>query len=262
MMKIKYVLPIIILSLNFNTGLGAASLAQFEQDLMQQYYQAEITGGRIEADQYNQQIAEAVETQLKTDPKTFEYNFKRLTDKYMLRIYLSPDHRLKIYNLDVSSGGTMREFQNIMQYKSAGKVHTQVLSELGAIQSIQQTVLGNKTTYIINHQLIGSSCMGAMVISAYQWSANSLREAAVFKTKRKTLSEISVEYDCHKFRGATADGSDYFYNYDDLIHVAANMQTIDIQLMNEQLVPQNKYLRYQKKTNYYQYNGVVPAAQK
>ena len=68
----------------------AQTLSQFESGLLKQYQQTEINS-RIDADQYNQQIAEAIQKQLLSNPASFNYSFKQLVDAGKLSINYSPD---------------------------------------------------------------------------------------------------------------------------------------------------------------------------
>jgi len=194
---------------------------------------------------------------LNTDPASFDYDFKALVDQGMLNIHYSPDRLIKIYNLDLSSGGTMREFSNIAQYKQAGKIKTQTLEQFGLTRSIQQSQLNQKTTYFVLEHYIGSSCDGSISMQALQMQAKILAPAAVFKSRSQVLSDISVPYSCREFPEKSAYARNYSLIGQALIQPAANMQYIDFRLMNEQLAPQQKFLRYQKQGGFYVYQGTV-----
>lgn len=256
-MKLQWVL--MGLSLSGSMTLHAETLAQFEQRLIQKYDQTGSAGGRIEADQYNQQIADAVSQKLKSDPKSFDYAFQQLTDRDLLRVHYSPDRKLKVYTLDVSSGGSMRFFENLLQYRQGTQVKTQVLDDRELIKSIQQTDLANTTTYMLLDHGVWSNCEGSIRIAAYQLNSKGLVQAPVFQTKRKSLNQIQVPYRCSAFPDNSPYASDYSVIAEGMVQAAKNMQYIDIRLMNKALVPQQKFLRYQKQGAVYQYIGVVPA---
>lgn len=60
------------------------------------------------------------------DPKTIEYSFEDLVDSG-LNIQTSNDGLFRIYNWDDMSGGTMRFFRNVFQYKSGNIVYSKTL---------------------------------------------------------------------------------------------------------------------------------------
>lgn len=256
-MKMQWVL--IGLGLISHMPVHAETLAQFEQNLIRKYDQSALSGGRIEADQYNQQIAQAVSQKLKSDPKSFDYAFKQLTDRDLLRVHYSPDRKLKVYTLDVSSGGSMRFFENLLQYRQGTQVKTQTLDDRELIKSIQQTDLAESTTYMLLDHGIWSSCEGSIRIAAYQFNRNGLAQTAVFQSRRKSLSQIAVPYRCSAFPDNSPYASDYSVIAEGMIQPAKNLQHIDIRLMNKALAPQEKFLRYQKQGAVYQYIGVVNA---
>lgn len=234
----------------------AETLAEFEQKLIKNYYQESISS-RFDADQYNEQIAQAIMNKVKTDPNSWRYDFKALTDKRMLTVNYSPDKKIKIYQLDVSSGGTMRLFKNIAQWQTASGLKTQLIEEDLLIRKLYQTQLGQATTYFVLGQSIGSTCDGGAHISAYQFTNNKLLASRAFQTKTQTLDQINVPFECRAF----ANGSPYLADRSTLteyfIRVDPKMRYIDVQLLNEQNVAQDKYLRYQKQQTHYKYQGVV-----
>lgn len=236
----------------------AETLPEFEQALIQKYHQSSVSG-RVDADQYNSQIAEAVIAKLQQDPNTWRYDFNALVDKRMLDVRYSPDRKIKIYQFDVSSGGSMRFFKNIAQWKNETGTHTQLIEEDLLIRELYQTELANRSTYFVLGQAIGSSCNGAANITAYHLSKTKLVEAPVFQIKNKRIQHINVPFDCNAFPENSPYLADLSKVTEYLIRVDPKMQFIDIQLVNQKHVPQNKYLRYQKQSASYTYQGVIKA---
>lgn len=236
----------------------AETLPEFEQVLIQKYHQSAVNG-RIEADQYNGQIAEAVIAKVQQDPKTWRYDFKALVDQGMLDIRYSPDAKIKIYQLDVSSGGSMRFFKNIAQWQTETGTHTQYIQDNQLIRQVYQTDLANRSTYFVLTQAIGSSCEGMASISAYHLSKTKLVMAPVFQIKNKRIQHIDVPFDCHAFPDNSPYLADRTKVTEYLIRVDPKMQFIDVQLLNQQHVPQNKYFHYKKEQGVYRYTHVVKA---
>lgn len=234
----------------------AETLAEFEQKLIDQYAQADVSS-RVEADQYNEEIAEAVIAKIKKDPQSWNYTFPALVKKRMLDIHYSPDHKIKIYGLDVSSGGSMRSFQNIAQWQTANGLRTQSIEEDALIRTIYQTQLAKRDTYFVLTQSIGSHCDGAANISAYHLATTKLVETSVFQSKKQRMQNISVPFDCSAYPPDSPQLGDRTTLTEYLIRVDPKMQFVDVQLLNEKYVPQNKYLRYQKGPETYKYQGVV-----
>ncbi|EPF74345.1 hypothetical protein [Acinetobacter rudis] len=253
-MKIKRSLLAVLVAVSF--AAHAETLPEFEQKLIEQYYQAEISG-RVEADQYNSEIAKAIIAKVEKDPQTWSYKFPALVNKRMLDIHYSPDQKIKIYQLDVSSGGTMRFFNNLAQWKTPTGLKTQLIEEDALIRKIDQTQLAKRNTYFILSQSIGSNCDGAANISAYHLAATKMVSANAFQSKKQRMQNISVPFDCSAYPADSPQMQDRSTLTQYLIRVDPKMQFIDIRLLNEKYVPQNKFLRYQKGQTNYQYTGVV-----
>lgn len=234
----------------------AESLLEFEDKLIKQYYQAEITS-RVEADQYNSQIAEAISARVKRDPQSWSYTFPALVDKHMLDIYYSPDRKIKIYHMDTSSGGTMRMSVNLAQWQTASGTRTQLIEEDALIREIYQTSLAGRDTYLILSQAVASSCDGVANISAYHLATTKIVSTDIFQTKNQRLKNISVPFYCGAYPDDSPQLADRRTISEYLIRVDPQLQYVDIRLLDQKYAPQNKYLRYKKTASTYQYSGTV-----
>ncbi|OTG83054.1 hypothetical protein [Acinetobacter sp. ANC 4648] len=230
----------------------AESLANFEQKTINHYYQA-TCADRAECDQYNEDVSHTIIEKLKKDPTSYTYAFKALTDKNLLKILYSPDKKLKFYNFDVSSGGTMREFTTYVQYKQGNRIKTQAVENAGYIKRIQQTELHQQPLYLISKTYIGSSCEGAYALQATQLINGHYQPVKAFIAKTKTLDAITISYDCHYF----PDTNDYSEMDKTFIRTAKDLKNIDVLVIQPSGHLTQNYLRYQKTKNGYQYIAVV-----
>lgn len=236
----------------------AETLPEFEQALIKKYDQS-VVSGRIEADQFNSDIAEAVMTKVQQDPKTWSYDFSALANKHMLNIHYSPDRKIKVYQFDVSSGGTMRSFNNLAQWQTPTGLQTQLIEEDVLIRKIYQTELAKRDTYFFLTQSIGSNCVGAANITAYHLATTKIVASSAFQSKTQRMQDISVPFDCQAYAASSPQLQDRTSITEYLIRVDPKMNFIDIHLLNPQYVPQDKYLRYKKEQTHYRYQGVVNA---
>ncbi len=251
---LKKILLASLLSLSFSSY--AQTLSQFESGLLKQYQQTEINS-RIDADQYNQQIAEAIQKQLLSNPASFNYSFKQLVDAGKLSINYSPDKKLKFYSFDISSGGTMREFETWVQINSGKRIVTQQVPTASLVQNVYQTNFKNMTVYLVRDIVIGSSREGAYSIQALQLSRQKLRPVQIFETKTKKLSEITVEYDRAHFPENQPAFEDYQQLPQQFIRVSKDLKYIDIRVIQASGKLTSQYLRYVKAATAYHYQGTV-----
>ncbi len=251
-LKIRKIALGLTLSSLINTPVFAESVVDFETQMLKQYDQSRLTG-IYESDGINQQVALKIADFIQKHPQSFDYNFKNLTSKNMVSIHYSPDQKLKFYTFDISSGGTMREFESYVQFKQGDKVVTQAVNNGGFIRSIQQTELKKVPTYFISSTYIGSSCVGAYDIQAAQIRNAKYQAADVFQTRTKAVNHIDVSYDCNYYP-KHIQPFDMNRHY---IRVANDLKNIDILVIKPSSELTSSYLRYQKTKNHYQYIGIV-----
>lgn len=235
-----------------NSQTFAKSVANFETDIINQYYKISLTD-RYENDGINQEVASKVANFIEKNLQSFEYPFKNLIDKNLLLLNYSPDRKLKFYTFNISAGGSMREFESYVQFKQGNKVITHALNDGGFIKAIRQTQLNNVPTYLISKTYIGSGCEGQYGIHATQIKNAQYKSVNVFKTKTKALDQINVRYDCNYYpKNIEPFDMDRLY-----IRVSADLQKIDILVIKPSGELTQNYLRYQKDNNNYQYIGTV-----
>lgn len=230
----------------------AGPLTDFETQMVKRYAQIRLTD-RYEMEAVNQEVASKIAAFIEQNPQSFAYDFKKLTSKNMVFVNYSPDRKLKFYTFDISSGGTMREFESYVQFKQGNKVVTQAVNDGGFIRFIQQTELNKVPTYFISSTYIGSSCVGAYDIQAAQIRNAKYQAADVFKTRTQTMNHIDVDYDCNYYP-KHIQPFDMNRHY---IRVANDLKNIDILVIKPSGELTSSYLRYQKTKNHYQYIGIV-----
>lgn len=178
-------------------------------------------------------------------PVSFKYDFPVLKDELHLSINYPVDRKFKVYTFDVGGGGTMGESQSYVQFPTQSHLGLSDL-ETGYVQKIDQVQLNKAPVYLIQSYFKGSSCVGTYSIQAFKVNNKKLIKANVFHTKKKTLSTISVEYDCHNNSG---DDQPY-------IQLSQDKKTLNLQFLDANVVPQPKQIRYVLKPNGYQYQGI------
>ena len=70
---------------------------------------------------YDSIFSKQLSKRLKTDPATISYNFKTLVENGM-KVVTSEDGNFRIYSWDDETGGTMRRFNKIFQFRNKKKV--------------------------------------------------------------------------------------------------------------------------------------------
>ncbi len=141
----------------------------------------------------------------KANPETLTTNFKNLLDNG-LTIKTAPDNNFRIYTWDDMSGGSMRYFRNVFQYKSGGKVYSKVIKDpvsednnpdMGSHYSAVNTVTSNgKTYYVTQSVAIGSSALYSYTIKIFSIDNNQLNDKAkLIQTKSGLHNTLTYDVD-------------------------------------------------------------------
>lgn len=218
---------------------ASTSLKNFEQNILNKYKNTDFF-------EVNHDIENEISSKIFEDTTSFTYDFPALQQEGYVYITYSPDKKLKFYSFDVSGGGTMGEWQSYVQYKTGTTLHVDEF-EAGSIYQVLQATIKNKPAYLVQSYYKGDSCHGVYDLRAVEVGAKQLLKAYIFKGKNKIYDDISVEFDCHQISENT-ERPDYF---------RITPKTVDVILLNEDLVPQNKYLRYRLAADGYRYVGIV-----
>ncbi|HEX6429820.1 MAG TPA: hypothetical protein VF008_19135 [Niastella sp.] len=138
---------------------------------------------------------------IKSNSNTLNYPFKKLIDSNFCYIRTSGDGNFRIYSWDTQTGGTMHFFKAICQWKSNGKIFTNVpMYEEGVAGSFCSKIftvnISDKPYYLAVTNAILSSKDAMQSISVYSIEGKNLVDTVkLFKTKTKKLNSINVEFD-------------------------------------------------------------------
>lgn len=190
---------------------------------------------------------------IKQNPRTIEYQFKELINNNICNISTSEDGKLRIYNWDTQTGGTMKNFDQIIQYKSSDKIYVAYSKNANNnaefCSKIYSLNINDKMYYFPIYNGIYSTKDASQSISAYQIENSKLNQKVkLFKSKNKLLSSIFFEFD-------------FFSVVDrperplELIKFDKENNTIYIPIVNEKGIVSNNFLIYQLKNNVFQYIG-------
>lgn len=137
--------------------------------------------------------------ELSKEPLTLGYSFPLLREG--LRISTSDDGLLRIYSWDDLTGGTMRFYRTVFQYKSGNvvMVKSDGTGEEGdpeALYSGLYTMMANgKAVYLtVSDGRFSSRDLG-QTIKAWSINEGSLEDARIIKTKSGLTNSISINYD-------------------------------------------------------------------
>ena len=218
---------------------GIADLQKHESQVIKKYKNLNFY-------EVNGDIESAVVDIISADQSSFNYDFPLLTEQGYVRIQYSPDKKLKFYTFDVSGGGTMGEWDSYVQYYTGKTQHVDPFDS-GSINQIQPVRINNKVVYLVRSYYKGDSCSGMHHVRAVEVGSKQLLKSYVFKTKQKSLHEISVDYNCHYDQDRRSS-----QNY-----LKVGPKHVDVMLLNENYQPQQKYLRYSLGSKGFVYQGIV-----
>ncbi|HTD99058.1 MAG TPA: hypothetical protein VK668_07205 [Mucilaginibacter sp.] len=151
-------------------------------------------------DNANNAFGEKLKLYAEKYPLTINYPFNYLKKQY-LNICSSADGLFRIYSWDTGGGGTMREFENVMQYKTGNKAKSELVvnsEDLGIpfYSNLYTFKMGNKTYYLGIFGFIESSRYAGAGIKLFAIENNKLnRDVKLLKTRSGLKNEISYEYD-------------------------------------------------------------------
>jgi len=190
---------------------------------------------------------------LSKNPKSFTYDFQKIRKEIGLYVATSKDGKLRFYSWDTEMGGTMKDFAQIIQFQSNGKViaiPNNSGNDAYFISKIFETNLNNKKYYLVISNGIFSTKDVSQAIQAYRIENGKLIDSdKIFKTKKEILNRIESSFD-------------FFSVVDrperplELITLDDKTNSVSIPLVNEKGEVSSKRLVYQKKGNYFEYKGI------
>jgi len=182
---------------------------QIEADLLKsfkmiRYWDERIRDTTINAgdslDNANNAFGEKLKLYTEKYLSTINYPFNSLKKQY-LDICSSADGLFRIYSWDTGGGGTMREFENVMQYKTGNIAKSELLvnsQDLGVpfYSNLYTFKTGDKTYYLGVFGFIESSRYAGAGIKVFAIENNKLNmNVKLLKTRSGLKNEISYEYD-------------------------------------------------------------------
>lgn len=134
------------------------------------------------------------------NPETITYAFLKLQKETDIYIATSTDKKLRIYSWDNNSGGTMRFFDQIVQYNANGKIKSNLKVTEEDAQSFISRIYSvrtakKETIYLTINNSIYSTKDAVQSVFAYKITNDKLNLVSIFKTKKKMLSSIHCEFD-------------------------------------------------------------------
>ncbi|MES2546016.1 MAG: hypothetical protein V4548_14120 [Bacteroidota bacterium] len=190
-------------------------------------------------------------------PETLNFDFKDLK-KNGLEISTSKNGSFRIYSWDTETGGTMRGFRNVFQFKSNKKVFSQKLlsdvDEYGessySYEIIDQIISKKKTFYIVKCISIGSSAVSSHKIKIFSIDNGKLNDnAKLIKTKSGIKNELSYDIDFSSSNNQNPDSVDREYAW---LKYDEKNKIIILPLITEEGKLTKKKIMYQFKGEYFE----------
>jgi len=208
-----------------------------------------------------------------SDTSTMSYPFQLLIDSSGVNITTSQDGNLRFYSWVTPFGGTMFDYGSVFQYRSDGKVfsfagtpcdydeNNNFIQSTGyhdngkAFLNIHTVKIENKTYYLVEDWSRYDSQRGVGSINVFTIENDRLKAENLFRTKKDTLSTISIEYNFANwyFSANNGQGFDWIFSFDE------KTNTLYVPLINDDIdfgFVTDQYLLYQLKGNYFQYTGI------
>lgn len=199
-----------------------------------------------------------LENYLRKYPATFDYTFKELTDTKNFHISTSKDKRFKIYSWNKQTGGSMRDFSSIFQFKSSGKVFVAHPDDYPDTfySNIYEVKVGERTYYLAINNGVYSTSQTSQAIEAFYIENNKLsRSTDLFVSKNNKIGDINISYD-------------FFSVVDrperpvEIISYDSRLKIIYIALVDDSGKVSNKNLLYQLKGENFVYIGIEKGKRK
>jgi len=152
----------------------------------------------------NDKFEELLLKYTRTNNETLIYPFKALSDSGV-SILTSKDGKFRIYSWNTWTGGTMRFFRNVFQYKGAKSIHSKTLQNYSQTEypdciyhSLSDLRVGQNSYYITFSLVVGSSAIYYHSAKIFSIKGDNLNDnAKLIKTKSGIKSEVGYEIDLH-----------------------------------------------------------------
>ncbi|PZP38132.1 MAG: hypothetical protein DI598_21080 [Pseudopedobacter saltans] len=204
---------------------------------------------------YSEEFEKRLSNIVKKNPSSISYPFNQLIQNNDCYIKTSSDGNFRIYSWDSHTGGTMVFYRVIYQWKSNGKVLTDIPpAEEGDPKSFCSQIftvdIKGKSYYLVVTNGNYSTMDAKQSIVVYSIEGNKLSNTAkLFKTKTKSFNKIDVSYDFFSVKDRSERPLELI-KYDD------KQKTVYIPVVGEKGNVTDKNLLYQLKGDYFEYIGV------
>lgn len=256
-MKVKFTILILML---FSKIVFAQSLKTVENILNESFQKIDYWSSNNRTDKHsfdslyasNAKFEKLLLKYTSTLPETINYNFE-LLKKNGLQIATSEDGIFRIYSWDDGTGGTMRFFKNIYQYKVNQKVFSKTSPEFDEKDAgcfyyqINDINSSNKKFYITQGTAILSSGLSYHIVKIFSIDNNKLNDnAKLIKTKTGIRNQIGYEVDLTARTNRDREVGNYKIEYDE------KNKVISIPLILENSKVTGEKIRYQFKGKYFE----------
>ncbi len=139
-----------------------------------------------------------------TKNETLTYPFKTLSDTG-LSILTSKDGKFRIYSWNTYTGGTMRFYRNVFQFKGMKSIHSKTLLNYSQDEdpdciyhSLSDLRVGKNSYYITLSIAVGSTAIYYHTAKIFSIKGESLDDKAkLIKTNSGIKNEVGYEIDMH-----------------------------------------------------------------
>lgn len=208
-------------------------------------------------DKYNEKFEKLLLNYTVSIPETLPFGFKDLK-ALRVAITTSKDNLFRIYSWDTETGGTMRGFRNVFQFKNKKKLVSQKLpsdtDEYGessySYEIIDQVNSKNKIFYVVTCVAIGSSAVSHHKIKIFSIENGKLNDNAVLiKTKTGIKNELGYGIDFSSDINQTPDAVEREYAW---LEYDAKNKIIIMPLITSEGKLTKKKIKYQFKGTYFE----------
>ncbi|MFY7909743.1 MAG: hypothetical protein ACOVO2_09335 [Emticicia sp.] len=253
-MKFCRIILIFILYSNYSIAQNK-SLWAIEQELYKDYEALSSNEDWEIREELAKKFKKKFESFLRKYPTTFDYTFTKLLSTKYFHITTSKDKRLKIYSWNEQTGGSMRIFCSIFQFKSNEKIVIDYPNDYEDTfySAIHEVKIGQRTYYLAINNGIYSNKDASQAIEAFYIKNNKvIRSTDLFVSKNNQTGDIEVSYD-------------FFSVVDrperpvEIISYDNRLKIVYIALVDESGKVSNSNLLYQLKGEKFVYIGIKKA---
>lgn len=159
-------------------------------------------------------ISDALQQLATAHDGAWDCTFAQSMENQRFQVLTSEDRRFRAYSWDLMNGGTMRQYDSLLQYRdSNGRTHTQTLfgnTTADTVDPEMEAYLGNGaqflqlftadlgdkgTTYLLNSYAQASGLLKSQAIKLYRVDNDKLAPAELIQTGEGHIHDIGFAYD-------------------------------------------------------------------